>query len=152
METEDIRRMGAQMSRGNPETRLQIVVCQYLDHVLPDEATYWASLNERKVNPVTGKLFNAMGRKAGVADILICHKRKTRVLNSNLSHGQLIAIELKLETNPNFGTKRTNQSQAQKDWQRLIEACGGFYAVCRSIDDVEGSLTAFGVPLKARVA
>ena len=140
------------MSRSNPETRLQIVVCQYLDHALPEGTTYWASLNERKVDPVTGKLLNRMGRKAGVADILICHRRSTRIHNSHLAYGQLIAIELKLDTNPSFKTKRTNQSQAQKDWQATIEAAGGLYAVCRSLDDVEGSLTAFGVPLKARVA
>lgn len=120
----------------NPEARLQIVVCQYLDAVLPPNATYWASLNERKVSQKTGQFLNAMGRKAGVADLLVLHA------------GRFIAIELKTETNHAYGTTRTNQTKAQKAWQGTVEHCGGFYAVCRSTDDVRGSLRAFGVPIR----
>ena len=124
----------------NPEARLQIVVCQHLDVVLPKDATYWASLNERNVTPKTGAYLNKMGRKAGVADILVLHA------------GRLIALELKLETDKTYGTKRTDQSEAQKAWQETVEQCGGFYAVCRSTEDVSGSLRAFGVPIREKAS
>ena len=122
----------------NPEADLQILVCQFLDVALPTCATYWASLNERNVSAATGRYLNTMGRKAGVADLLIVHA------------GRLIAIELKTEASKIYRTKRTNQTSNQKAWQGVIEAAGGFYAVCRSIDDVRGSLASFGVPMKAR--
>lgn len=124
----------------NPEARLQIVVCQHLDVVLPKDATYWASLNERKVTPKTGAYLNAMGRKPGVADILVLHA------------GRLIAIELKTATDKIYGTVRTNQSDDQKAWQGTVEHCGGFYAVCRSTADVSGSLRAFGVPIREKAS
>lgn len=120
----------------NPEAKLQIVVCEYLDLVLPKDATYWASLNERKVDKKTGEFLNNMGRKTGVADLIIVYQ------------GRAIGIELKLETNPAYKTTKTYQTPAQRAWQATFEACGGLYAVCRSTEDVRGSLTAFGVPIK----
>mgnify|MGYP006921970527 CR=1 FL=1 len=108
---------------------------------LPPRSTlfpYTTLFRSRNVSAATGKYLNTMGRKAGVADLLIVHA------------GRLIAIEIKTETSKIYGTKRTNQTANQKAWQGAIEAAGGFYAVCRSIDDVRGSLASFGVPMKAR--
>lgn len=121
---------------GNPEARLQIVVVQYLEWVLPRDATFWAVLNERKVTEKTGKFLNMMGRKKGVSDLMV------------LWRGKLICIELKLETNSAYDTKRTNQTNDQKAWQGTVERCGALYAVCRSTHDVAGSLRAFGVPIR----
>ncbi|MFK7944628.1 MAG: hypothetical protein AB8B85_17200 [Paracoccaceae bacterium] len=120
----------------NPEARLQIVVVDYLRWVLPSDATFWAVLNERKVNEKTGAFLNRMGRKKGVSDLMV------------LWRGTLICLELKLQTDSTYGTKRTNQTDDQKSWQGIVERCGAFYAVCRSTDDVAGSLRAFGVPIK----
>ena len=111
-----------------PEARLQKTVCQYLDWMLPANATYWATLNERKTPAHIGAMFNGMGRKAGVADLIILHA------------GRFIAIELKVKPN--------TQSKTQKAWQGVVERCGGFYALCFSLEDVRGSLRAFGVPVK----
>ena len=82
-----------------------------------------------------------MGERKGASDLMVLHQ------------GKLICIELKVRKNPTYGVKHTTyQSKDQKAFQSAVEAAGAFYAVCRSIDDVQGSLTAFGVPLKARVA
>jgi len=123
---------------GKPEAQLQISVCQHLDVILPSDATYWASLNERNVTKSTGAYVNRMGRKSGVADLLVLHA------------GRLIAIELKTDNNPIRKTRRTYQSANQKDWQADVERCGGFYAVCRSIEDVSGTLRGFGVPIREK--
>lgn len=59
-------------------------------------------------------------------------------------HGQSAEIELKV--------KGTYQSPEQKDWQAAVVAAGGLYAICRTAAEVEATLRAWGVPLKARLA
>lgn len=116
------------------EANLQTAVVAYLQAVLPKDAAFWATMNERQTTPQAGKRANRMGRKAGVADLLI------------LWRGRLHAIELKLPTRRD--KPATYQSAAQKEWQTDMEAAGGFYAVCRSIDDVQGMLRAWSFPIK----
>ena len=122
--------------RKQDEAKLQCVVCQYLDAVLPSDATYWAVFNEADVSKTAGAWMNKRGRKAGVADLHILHA------------GKPIYIEMKTERNPVYGTVRTNQTEAQKLWQDTVERCGGVYAVCRSTDDVRDLLMRCDVPIR----
>lgn len=64
-----------------------------------------------------GKL-KAEGVLPGVADIIL--------LKPNARHGALL-IEMK--------TPKGSQQDTQRQWQKLIEADGYKYVVCRSIDD-----------------
>lgn len=123
------------MSR-NPETRLQIVVVQWLEACLPREATFWAVLNERRESAGLGKLRNLMGRRKGVSDLMVLHA------------GQLLCIELKTDSDSVRKIKRGYQSADQKAWQNAVEAAGAAYAVCRSTDDVAAFLAGCGVPLR----
>jgi hypothetical protein len=59
-------------------------------------------------------------------------------------NGRNAEIELKLPG--------TYQTPEQKAWERATIEAGGLYLVCRSLAEVEGALTAWGVPLKARAA
>ena len=58
------------------------------------------------------------GVLAGVSDLIF--------LKSNVHYGALL-IEMKRE--------KGKQSDAQREWQRLMEADGFKYVVCRSLDD-----------------
>lgn len=124
----------------NPEARLQIVVVNALRLALPPDAVLWATLAERHVSPETGAYLNRMGRVAGLPDLMVLYR------------GRLIGIELKTETSKIHGTKRTNQTKAQKAAQKALEAAGGHYAVCRTLNEVLDFLGALQVPLRARAA
>ena len=69
-------------------------------------------------NPVEGAKKKAEGMTSGVADLVL--------FKSNRFYGTL-CIEMK--------TKTGRQSESQKEWQKLVEANGHKYVVCRSLDD-----------------
>ena len=148
MEAEDFRRMGAQMNKSPEkqkreyhEMKLQFVVVKFLRWALPSDAVFLHIPNGGEMDEDTRKKMHALGEMKGASDLIILYR------------GLLIFIELKVRKNSNYGVKRTTyQSKDQKAFHSAVESAGAFYAVCRSIDDVQGSLTAFGVPLKARVA
>ena len=122
----------------NPETRLQIVVVDWLKSCLPDGAEFWATLNERNVSPRAGKLANLMGRRAGVSDLMVLWSRR------------LFCIELKVEADPIKGTKKTYARPDQREFGERIKRAGGVYAVCRHTDEVEALLRSYGVPVDTR--
>ena len=62
--------------------------------------------------------FKAMGVRPGFPDLILLHP-------SNGYH--FLCIEMK--------TKTGKQSDYQKDYQKRVEAEGGKYAVCRSLED-----------------
>ncbi|MBY0430772.1 MAG: VRR-NUC domain-containing protein [Rhodospirillales bacterium] len=76
--------------------------------------------------PAEAGIGRAMGRRAGVADLIVI-----------LPGGRVGALELKSD--------KGRQSLAQKEWQGAVEAFGVPYAVCRSLDEVRAALCGWGV-------
>lgn len=69
-------------------------------------------------NPIQGAMRKSLGVVAGVSDLIL-------LLNRG-GHGALL-IEMKDE----HGAQNT----AQKEWQRLVEAHGYLYRVCRNLEE-----------------
>lgn len=115
-----------------------MVVVGYLRTVLAPSiaATLYSIPNERSCSAMHGDKLNKMGRAAGAADL------------GFVWQGRAHFLELKLRTDPAFGTKRTRQSEAQKAWQAAVEAAGALYAVCRHTEEVERQLIEWGVPTR----
>ena len=122
----------------NPESRLQMVVVEHLELALPSDAIFWATMNERKIPRHLGPYYRAMGRVPGVPDLVVIYK------------GRALGIELKLPTSKVYGTKKTYQTQAQKDFQERMQAAGACYEVCRSLAEVRVFLERCGVPLRVK--
>jgi hypothetical protein len=74
--------------------------------------------NGGRRDAITGARLRAEGVVAGAADLLLLVPRG--------GHGSL-AIEMK--------TQIGRLSDVQKRWKEIYELNGGYYAVCRSIDD-----------------
>lgn len=69
-------------------------------------------------NPIQGAMRKSLGVVAGVSDLIL-------LLNRG-GHGALL-IEMKDEQGA--------QNTAQKEWQRLVEAHGYLYRVCRNLEE-----------------
>lgn len=54
-----------------------------------------------------------------------------------LPSGRRLEIECK--------TEKGRQSEAQENWQRMIERFGGVYVLARSVEDVDRALAAHGI-------
>lgn len=78
------------------------------------------SPNGGRRDPAEGRKFKAMGTRPGFPDLILAIPSR--------SHPYL-AIEMKT---PDAGSE---QSAAQRSYQRKIEAAGGLYAVARSLDE-----------------
>jgi hypothetical protein len=115
-----------------PEQALQRAVVQYLQVAAPSDL-FWTA-----INPVPGKtpavaaLSKALGLRAGVSDLIFIYK------------GQALFLELKAD--------KGRESPAQRETSLLAAKAAVPTFICRSIDEVEGRLQAWGIPLKARAA
>lgn len=118
-------------ARKRDEDNLQIGVVKFLRFAAPD-LIFFHPTNEAgsRSKGEMGRL-NAMGLVAGVHDLVFC-----------LDAGRFAAIELKA------GTPET---AAQRAWGGAVERKGGLRATCRSIEEVESTLRAWGVPLRGTV-
>lgn len=119
------------MKRKQPEFELHCVVADYLRLQYPH--LMWLHCpNGEKRNPITGSRLKRMGVRKGVADILLfwCDDE---------FNFQGAAIELKAGKNG----LEPDQKQFRNDW---INNAGGYYAICRSLDEVKAHLNAWGVP------
>lgn len=121
------------MGRGNPETRLQFVVVDYLRTVLPRDAVFWHCPNGGQMSEAWRKMLAGLGVLPGASDLMLVHG------------GKFYAIELKTAADPLRGVTKGYQSKPQKAFQSAIETAGGHYAVCRHTDDVRAALAAWGV-------
>lgn len=74
-------------------------------------------------NLVTAAKLKAEGVTPGVADLLLLVPKVSYSFNSQISG---LCIEMK--------TKRGSQSQAQKEWQKKVEAAGYRYVIVRSVE------------------
>lgn len=110
------------MKRKQPESRLQSAVYDYIRRVHHDVLCFHVP-NGGKRNAIEARIMKGMGVMPGVADLLIFWRG---------GHG---AIELKAPES------RGKQSEHQLTFEQLWKFYGGQYAVCKSIDDVDGALS-----------
>lgn len=118
------------MSAG-PEDRLQMQVVQFLKAAAPD-CLYWHVPNGGSRNVIEARKLQSMGVRPGVAD-----------LSFVLPGGRAAFIELKA------GKGRQQPSQAV--FEEEVSGLGAAYTVCRSVDDVQRTLTGWGVQLRGRL-
>lgn len=104
-----------------PEGRIQAECFQYFWNTYPQyRGLYFAVPNENSradSNAITGAIRRSMGVYHGVADTLMLIPRSQ-------FHG--LCVEFKDENG--------RQSEHQIAWQKLVEAQGFCYVVCRSLD------------------
>lgn len=100
------------------ESNLQIACVRWFRLQFPSIAPLLFSVpNGGRRDAVTGAILKAEGAVAGVSDLLL-------LLPSGHYHG--LCIEMK--------TEKGKQSDAQKEWQKAVEAVGYKYAVVRSFE------------------
>ena len=111
--------------RDNPEEQLQRAVVEWLRWTKPDVVWFFVNNGARLSKAQAGKAIG-LGVLPGVADLAFV-----------LPGGQAAFIELKV--------KGTYLSAVQRDFSTKVQALGAWYALARSIEDVEGTLKAWGV-------
>ncbi len=111
--------------RAAPEDRLQRAVAVYLTACLP-KPWRWSTFPAGGGGKVRGAQLQAKGLKPGWPDIFILHP-----------DGRWHGIELK--------APKGKASEEQIDF---LEWSGGRSAICRSIEHVETTLRAWGVPVR----
>lgn len=120
------------MKRRTLEDDLQIAIVRWLRLVAPG-LTFFHVPNGGKRGIAEAKRFKAMGVLAGVADLVFI-----------LDGGRIAFIELKVGR---------NQLEApQETFRESVQQQGCPYAVCRSLDEVEGTLRGWGVTIRGRIA
>lgn len=83
-------------------------------------------------NLVTAAKLKAEGVTPGVADLLLLVPKQRQILYACVGYPLIeesisgLCIEMK--------TKRGSQSQAQKEWQKKVEAAGYRYVIVRSVE------------------
>jgi len=114
-----------------PEQALQQTVAGYLAATVP--LTIWFHVpNGGGRSKVEGAILKSMGTRAGVADLCIIHE------------GRAHFIELKAGK----GGLNINQKIFQADCLRE----GVPYAVCKTLEEVEGTLQGWGLIMRGRIA
>lgn len=109
-----------------PEEVFQKAVVRFLAAVAPD-VVYYHVPNQRGTRKGWEQgLLTAMGLRKGVADLCLV-----------LPGGGAGFLELKSKTG--------SLSKDQRDFRDAVVAAGARYAQCRTLDDVQAALTAWGV-------
>ena len=119
------------------ESKTQIICVKWFRYQYPAlDPIFFSVPNGGKRNLTEAKILKAEGAKAGVSDLLLLYP------NDKFN---FLAVEMK--------TKTGVQSNNQKDWQKKIEALGGKYSICRSIEEFQKEInfylmsTIFGIKL-----
>ncbi len=116
-----------------PEERLQRQVAQYLDACLPPEAVWWHTPNQRGTRKkYEAQILKALGVKPGVPDCIIIYR------------GRAIFIELK--------APKGSLSVVQKDMRDRLTVAGGLWFEARTLEQVEGVLSAAIPDMRGRIA
>lgn len=113
------------------EHALQLDVTRFLERALPADVPWTAVDHAAKLSQRQAGERKRRGVRRGQADY-------RGLLPPS---GRSWEIELKR-------AKGAYQSPEQKAWEAGVTAAGGLYAVCRSIPEVAGTLTGWGVRLK----
>ncbi len=112
------------------ESQIELAICHYLRI-----KGYFFYKNPTR-GYFSGKVSNdGRGRKVMVGSFRKDHNPYTLCGGPDLvliHRGLYVGLEVKSETG--------RQSEAQKEFQRLLEASGGKYFIVRSIEDVENAL------------
>ena len=113
------------------EHALQTTLAVFLARALPPEVA-WTSVDpatDQKMDAVAGKRRKDRGIKPGWPDVQF------------IFEGRFYGIELKVSNGP--------QSDNQILRQREIERAKAPYVICRSVEEVERQLLAWGIPMRA---
>lgn len=119
------------------EQSLQVAVVNWLKIAAPDLLCF-AVPNAIGVKNAAriGAINKSMGVRPGVTDLVFYIPVKvTRFYTVAVPHG----IELK--------SVNGRQTPAQKDFEAACKRVGAPYAICRSLEDVEGTLKGWGIKL-----
>jgi hypothetical protein len=127
--TMNVTELRALYLRDQTEHQLQADVVKHLDRIMPVSVPWTAVDHAAKLTPRQAGDRKKRGVKRGQPDLRF-------ILPPN---GRSAEIELK--------TYKGRQAPEQKAWQSATEAAGGLYEICRSLAEVEGVLTAWGVDL-----
>lgn len=121
--------------RINREERLQVAVWQHLMLCLPEDVVAYSSAAEAGLSANYGARLKKRGVIAGVPDLTFI-----------LPGGHIAYIELKPDKDA-YGD-RGYLSKEQRAFRDRVESIGAWFALARSIEEVEGILSAWGVKLK----
>ncbi len=125
------------MARNYAEMRLQFRVVRDLRWLLPRDAALLMIPNGGDMAEGVRKKAAGLGEYPGAADLLV------------VWGGMALFIELKVRASKTWNIpKTTYQKPPQKLFQADVEAAGGHYGVCRSVDEVLGFLALHGVPTR----
>ena len=80
--------------------------------------------NESSEGKGKGGIYKAMGDQKGVADLML-------PMPSLSKNGTYIGLAIEMKT------FKGTQSKDQKRWQKMYEAAGGKYIICRSLEDFQ---------------
>ncbi len=120
------------------EMKLQFAVVKNLRLLLPPEVVWWYVNNGGKTDADRIKNFK-LGEHPGASDLMVFWNRK------------LLCVELKVRKSDAWNISDTTyQRPDQKQFQADIEAAGGYYEVCRSVDEVLAFLALHGVPSREK--
>lgn len=111
------------------EDQVHRSILAYLTRVMRGQYTLpHHSPNGGKRSKSDGDLFKSLGTRAGFPDLFFLHE------------GLAYAIEVKTHA------KGSKMSTEQIEFRDRWLASGGFYAVCRSIDDAREALSEWRIP------
>jgi len=119
--------------RATPEQTIHMQVAQYLDAALDPDACWYSTVPSGGGGLIRGALLKACGLKVGIPDIVLIPRGRCACF-----------IELKAAG----GQVRP----AQRALHARLRDLGCLVAVCRSVDEVEGTLKAWMVPTRGRIA
>jgi hypothetical protein len=111
------------------EQSVHQAVHAYLRAALPPDALEFAVDHAGKATPGIAQRLKSRGGRAGIADHWIIWR------------GHVYALEVKTEAG--------RQQDSQKEFADRLLAAGGYYAVVRSVQDVEETLRDWDIPLRA---
>jgi len=119
----------------HPEHDLHKAVAQFLDAILDHSQVVWSSIGHGgfKLSPQAAARMKATGILAGLPDITILARNRP-------AHW----IELK--------APGKYPEPHQRALHARLKALGCLVAVCRSVDEVEGVLAAWEIPMRGRIA
>lgn len=120
------------------ETELQILSAQWLALKLPRGFLAIHPANEGRRSWVEGKRQKAMGLTAGVSDwIIMGRSAHSASFYATAEKPSVWCVELK--------SAKGRISPAQKAHHTNLNACGVPIAVCRSLEEIEAALKAWGI-------
>lgn len=119
------------------ESNAQCAIVAFLRRSLPSSYRVVSVPNGRfKAEPRTIARLKREGLTPGVYDLLVLR-----------NDGWFASLEIKPPHN-----KKDGRSDEQIEWGDWLSSGGASAAVVRSLDEAIAALTAFGVPLKGRIA